>query len=267
MRRLFALGIPVCLFLSAGCGGGGSDPKVVVADLDKVLEIFDKTLKEKPPATANAKAAKPKAGKADAGKAKAGKAKAGKADAGKADAGKPKPAAKTEIKEVQHDNKKTADFLKRFAKNLNAAKVIQGDTIGVLMQPSGAIEGFIDKDKDMRKSGAAEKTLFTIQIDTEKNRLIATQTVEGSTYHRDRHYHRSGFGFGGGGFFMGYMLGSMMGRQRGFYGGRRPGFSSMRMNKPGYHRAAVTKARTSARTRAGRSSARSGGSRGFRGGK
>jgi len=245
MRRLLALGIPVCLLVTAGCGGG-SDPKVTMADLDKVLQIFEDTLKEKAPAGAAQAKADPKQ--------------------------KPAPTGdKSQLQEVKNDPKTTAEFLTRFARNLNNAKIIE-EPIGVQMLTTGAIEGFVDKDKNMKKGGADETKLFEIQIDTQRNRLVASQTVEGSTYHRDRPYH-----YRPGGFFMGYMLGNMMGRQSGYYSGARSGlkpkFGATRMSPKGYHASAVTKARTAARARTGGSKggffrgSRSGGSRGFRGGK
>jgi hypothetical protein len=240
MRRLLALGIPVCLLLTAGCGGG-SDPKVTMADLDKVLEIFEQTLKEKAP---------------------------GGAAQAKADPKKP-PAATgsgTQLQDVKNDPKTTAEFLNRFAKNLNNARIVE-EPIGVQMLTTGAVEGFVDKDKNMRKGGAEEKTLFTIQIDTQRNRLVASQTVEGSTYQRDRPYH-----YRPGGFFMGYMLGNMMGRQNGYYSGARSGLRpkfNERMSPKGYHSSALSKARSTARARTGgrTGGTRTGGSRGFRGGK
>eukprot|EP00913_Durusdinium_trenchii_P023430 g22008.t1 len=166
---------------------------------------------------------------------------------------------KSKLRNVQENAQLTAAFLKRLTVELNKAKLVE-DHIGVQMLSSGAIEGFIDENKDGKKLGPNEKKLFLVEIDHAKSRLIATDDTgqSGETYRRDRRYH-----YRPGGFFMGYMLGSMMGRQNSFYsGGRtRPNYSSMKMNNRGYHTNAVAKARTrakaSGRSYNGRSTGRS----------
>lgn len=235
MRCAIAAGLfGSTILFASGCGSSG-DPKVTMVDLDKVLEIFEATMKEMP----------------NEGPKQAANNQDGKAD----------PKAPGQLPEVKNDPKKTEAFLKKFAANLNAKKMIE-EPIGVQMERNGTITGFIDKDKNMKMSGTAEKKLFEIQIDVQKNRLVASQTVEGQSYHRDRAY-RPRFG----GLFMGYMLGSMMSRQRSHYGGRNPGFTR-KMSPRGYYSSARSSAVSRARTRTGRSSgARRGGSRGFRGGK
>lgn len=258
MRRTATLAFMATLtFAAFGCGK--SDPKVSVADLDKVLEIFETTLNERPAVDVRA------AVKEDGNGAPAGNGKV--AGNGKpAGNGAPQP-NNGGLPAVKENPKANQEFLKKFAGNLNDAKIVE-DPVGVRLNADGSIEGFVDKDQNMQMSGAEEKSLFKIQIDTESNppRLIASQTVEGDTYHRDRRYR-----YRPGGMFMGYMLGSMMGRQSGYYSGARAGsrprFSGMNMSPRGYHTSAVSKARTAAKARTRSSGARRGGSRGFRGGK
>lgn len=256
MKRVMIAAVTCSLALSLN-GCGSSEPSVSVVDLDKVLDIFEKVLKEKAPAAAK----RPVVGNNQNG-----------ADA--------KPGAANDLKPLERNKENaqlTAAFLKRLTTELNKAKLIE-DPIGVMMLPSGAIEGFIDQNKDGRKVGASEKKLFRVEIDYERSRLVATDdTGQGDqTYRRDRRYH-----YRPGGFFMGYMLGSMWGRQNSYYSGARassrPRYGSMKMNQRGYHSKAVASARTRAKasgrsyngrsTRSASRGARSGGSRSFRGGK
>ena len=141
----------------------------------------------------------------------------------------------------------THTFLTTYAKNLNDAKVMS-KPVGVSMRADGAIEGFTDADGD-GAMGTSDKQLFTVEIDQERSRLIATDTQ--NSYHRDH-----GFRISPGGLFMGYMLGSMLHRQRA--SGIAPSrFSNMKMSPSNYHSSAVSKARARS----------SGGSRSFSSGK
>lgn len=218
------------MLVASGCGS--SDPKVTMVDLDKVLEVFEATLNEKTAAPAK-----------------------------KADDKQPPAGGQAGIQPVANDQAKTAAFLKKFATNLNAKKMIE-EPIGVQMAADGTIIGFVDKNKDMKKLGADEKELFKIFLDAKNNRVVASQTVENQTYNRDRRYR-----YRPGGFFMGYMLGNMMSR-RSSYGARAAAIPRT-MSPRGYYSSARSSAISRARTRVSRSSggARRGGSRGFRGGK
>ena len=165
----------------------------------------------------------------------------------------------------------TVEFLRRFAADLNAAKLM-GQPIGVMYEPNGSILGFSDENGDQRKSGR-DRDLFRVEIDVEQGRVIATD-LQRPMYRRDRHYggsyyHRGYYG-GGGGFWMGYMLGSMRGRHDRYYtnpGRTRPNYSGMSMAAPGYHARASRTANTKARARSTRSARSRGGVRSFRGGK
>ncbi len=120
-------------------------------------------------------------------------------------------------------------FLATYGENLNRAQLIS-DPIRPALEEDGSINGYND---------VTNQKLFSIEIDSESNRLIATDVQ--NSYRRESH-----FPFGG--MFMGYMLGSMLGRQRA--AGISPSkYSNMKMNKKGYHKTASTKsAKSSART-------------------
>lgn len=141
----------------------------------------------------------------------------------------------------------SGEFLTTYTKNLNDAKVMT-KPVGTVMRSDGAIEGFQDNNADGKKD-AGEQQLFTVEIDAERSRLIATDTQ--NAYHRD-----SGFHIRPGSLFMGYMLGSMLSRQRA--SGISPArYSNMKMSPKNYHSSAVSSARARA----------SGGSRSFSSGK
>ena len=166
------------------------------------------------------------------------------------------PAAKEVQPIAEADPAKEADFLKRFATALNEEKLVKSP-VGVTMLADGSIEGFTDPNSNMTKD-ADEQHLFKVQIDAENSRLIASDEAGG--YHRDRQYT-----YRPGGFFMGYMLGSMMGRQNNYYasaGQAKPNFRNMQMSDRNYHSQAVSAA--TARSASVRSK---GGSRGFSFGK
>ena len=157
---------------------------------------------------------------------------------------------------VEENKEKESEFLTTFAKNLNTAKVVKR-TVGVEFNASGSIIGFADSDKNNTKS-ATEQQLFTIDIDAERNRVVASDT---GGHYRD-HQYRPRFGF-----FSGYMLGSMLNRNNSYYSGARasakPDFSKKTMSPKNYHASAVSKAKTTARS----SSRTKSGSRGFSFGK
>lgn len=128
-------------------------------------------------------------------------------------------------------------FLTTFESNLNAAQLIS-DPIVAAMKADGSVTG---------TNATNGKELFTVEIDAETNRLIATDTQ--NSYRRDR-------GFPVGGIFMGYMMGSMLGRQRA--AGIAPSrFSNMKMNQKGYYKSASA-SRAGARSKSGSSSFKSG---------
>lgn len=201
------------------CFAGCNEANVEVVDLNKVLDVFQATLDRLD--------------------------------------GEDKEAAQAEALEpvAEEDQEKTKTFADAFAKDLNEAKLLS-KPIGVEVAQSGTIEGFQDLNKDNQRA-AGELTLFTIDVDQERGRVIASDTAG----HNRDHQYRPRFGM-----FTGYMLGSMMGRSNNYYSGARaslkPDFSSKQMSPKSYHASAVSKARTSARAARSRS-----GSKGFSFGK
>ncbi len=232
-KNLLLCAFAISFVLVSGCSLQSSG-QVYVIDLNKVLEIFEKVLNEPLPANT-----------ADAGEKK---------DEGKDDSG---AAKNNQLAEVEESKANTEAFLTEFAKQLNDAKLID-KPISVRFKTNGAIAGFVKVDGEA--GGQKEKELFEIQVDKEGNRLVASD--KDGNHHRDRPYR-----YRPGGFFTGYMLGSMLSRQNNYYSGTRtrPNFSAMKMSPKNYHSSAVSQAKT--RMRKTSSARTKGGSRGFSFGK
>ncbi len=224
MKRILLAAI--CIGLLAGLSGCGKDsgqetkapaPKksVEVIDLDKVLKVLTETMDEMDLERI--------AGASDSELAALGEdsSKTGK---------------QTLSPPMRIDEASEQKFLKKFADNLNRGKLVS-EPIGVAMLPDGSIQGFTDKNKNMKKEGS-DKDLFKIQIDHQRGRIVASDTVH--NYHRDHHY---GHPFGG--FFSGYLLGRMMSQQHSA-GVDTSRLSSMPMSPKGYHDGAVKKVQQAA---------------------
>lgn len=155
---------------------------------------------------------------------------------------------------------KIDQFLKKYTAALNKAKLVKYQ-LGTQFSSGGAIIGFKDDNKNGKKE-AQEKQVFLLEIDAERDRIVATDTQ--NNYHRDYHY-RSHWHSSGTGLFAGYFIGSMLGRQSRFGGFSSSRFRNMRMSPKSYHSSATSKAKsTFNRTSSKSSSARSsGGSRSF----
>jgi hypothetical protein len=227
--------------LFTGCNPGGHQE---VIDLNKVLAIFDQTIKSE--------SAEPSDPSENLDPAE------------KLDPSKP------EEPEV------TKEILTKFADNLNAAKLVKAH-IAVELAQSGAIQGFADSNKD-GKRGSNEKALFDIEFDPAGNRVIASQKVASRTYRRD-HYYSSSYGRY---YYYRSMHRSMWGRQNRYYGSgytrgtsgqTRPNYQSMSMSPTSYHSQAKSQAsqsRSSSKPSSSRSSSSArgyGGSRSFSSGK
>ena len=76
--------------------------------------------------------------------------------------------------------------------------------IGITLKEDGSFDGYQDSNRNEIKD-EGEADLFKVEIDGESSRLIATDT---SGNVRDHH-------FSGSGMLAGYLIGSMLGRQRG----------------------------------------------------
>ncbi len=140
------------------------------------------------------------------------------------------------------------EFNTRFAKDLNAAKMIS-KPIGTRIEADGSILGFTDLNKNMTRD-YGDKPIFKVEIDIARNRLIASDLTYG--YRRDSYF--SGMS----GLVTGMIIGSLLSRQRSF-GVSSSRFANMRMSPRNYHSSAVSRARSIARARArARSRSRSG---------
>ena len=166
------------------------------------------------------------------------------------------------IEPEKQDPTKESDFLKKYAAKLNEVKAMNAP-VGVSMTPGGEILGFKDPNQNMIQDMGESKE-FTVTIDVSNNRFVAS---DNNNNHRPH-----GYGFSPGGMMMGYMLGSMMGRQKSFYSGamsaNKPGFSNTPMSPANYHKTAVSSARSSRMSSGSSSTARARtGSKGFSFGK
>ncbi len=166
------------------------------------------------------------------------------------------------IEPEKQDPTKESEFLKKYAAKLNELKAMNSP-VGVSMTAGGEIIGFQDPNQNMTQDMGESKE-FTVTMDVANNRLVAS---DNHGYHRPHPY-----GFSPSGMMMGYMLGSMMGRQNRFYSGAnaaaKPGFSNTPMSPSNYHKSAVSTVRSSRVSSGSSSAARARtGSKGFSFGK
>ena len=166
------------------------------------------------------------------------------------------------IEPEKQDPAKESDFLKKYAAKLNELKVMSVP-VGVSMSAGGEIVGFQDPNQNLIQD-AGESKEFTVTMDIAHNRLVAS---DNNGYHRPHSY-----GYRPSGMMMGYMLGSMMGRQNSYYSGAnagaRPGFANTPMSPANYHQSAVSSVRSTRMSSSSSSSARvRTGSKGFSFGK
>jgi hypothetical protein len=135
------------------------------------------------------------------------------------------------------------EFSKKYASNLNKeASLASYGPMGVKAEKDGSFSTFADANKNNMKD-AGEKDLFKIEADTENNRLVASNE-EGVT--------EQPHSFMGSGFFMGMLLGNMLGGQRNM------GVNPAKRKATSSKRSAFSKNTASARSRAGSGSHASG---------
>jgi hypothetical protein len=229
----------VSLLLSAavlgGCNAGGS---VDVVDLNKVLDSLAAVLDQ---------SASPDAAPATAVNVAGNDGKPGT------------EANLAAIPPDKQDPAKEAAFLQKYANKLNEVKAMSSP-VGVAFAAGGEIVGFKDPNGN-NVQDLGETKEFTVTIDVDNSRLVAS----------DNNGHHRPYGFQPGGMMMGYMLGSMMGRQNSFYSGAaaaaRPNFGGTQMSSPDYHKSAVSSARTRASSAASSAARARTGSKGFSFGK
>lgn len=131
------------------------------------------------------------------------------------------------------DDAQVAQFSEYLALTLNADPRFYDKTMGIEVQPDASFLGFADDNADMVRD-AAEAKLFTIEIDSANNRLIATDASGAGTHQ----------GFSGTGLLAGVLLGNMLSRQSA--AGVRPGSFNTRQTTA----RSAYKAPSSARSRA-----------------
>ena len=181
-----------------------SEPEVEVIDLDKVLDVTMNTMDQM-----QGKMVVPSEGQ-----------------------------AVDEATKQQHLDK----FNTLFTQNLNNAK-IYSKPLATTVKSDGSFEGFVDANQDL-KQDISEAKLFTVEVDNERNRLIATDTQEG---------HRRDHGFSMGGLAAGMLIGHLLSKQSAA-GVQSSKFANAQMSPKGYHASAVS----SAKARAGSGSFKSG---------
>jgi len=93
-------------------------------------------------------------------------------------------------------------FTNVMAQAMNSTPSFHKQPIGVSLREDASFLGFEDKNSN-GVSDAGEKDIFTVEIDGERNRIIATDIVSGQGTYR----------VSGTGLFAGYLLGRLMSRQ------------------------------------------------------
>ena len=95
------------------------------------------------------------------------------------------------------------EFAVVYTNALNASQpAIHTGPVGVAPKADGSFSVFDDPNSN-KLADSGEKELFLVEVDEENGRLVASA----ESYVRDR-------GFSGGGLLMGYLIGSMLGRQK-----------------------------------------------------
>ncbi|XZE54937.1 hypothetical protein SH139x_000921 [Planctomycetaceae bacterium SH139] len=254
MRYCCLLAVGLAMLVIPGC----SSPKVEVIDLNRVLDILDQTLVqldgEKTDSFDLSQFRAPETSKDDWAAENGSPADLYATDPAPTDqadlpdqASGDDSAGDSTAQPAADDLPRTLDaardeeFLALYRENLNAAQPkLMSHAIGVSMEATGAIVGYADRN-DNKTQDAGEERLFTVQIDLERGRLLASDTAN---HHRDHHYRPMG------GFFTAYMLGSMMSRQGSYYSGARagakPNFAATPVSPKNYHSNAVSQARAKA---------------------
>jgi hypothetical protein len=234
MKRTFATCLLVLpMLVLSGCGQAHVD----VVDLNKVLDALVQVLDEGTAPTDQAGAAKIAAND-----------------------GKAEVSSTAEIQSIEpakQDPVKESNFLSKYATKLNEMKVMD-QPVGVQMSPGGEIIGFVDPNQNMVQDPGETKE-FTVTIDPANKRLVAS---DNHGYHRPHAYHSNH-----GGMMMGYLLGSMMGRQGSYYSGpmsaAKPSYANTPMSDSNYHKSAVSSVRSRVSSSAASSARVRTGSKGF----
>ena len=117
-------------------------------------------------------------------------------------------------------------------KVMNANPQFHEGQIAMKLDKSAKFAGVDDANKN-GEVDSGEKQLFTVEIDTENKRLIATDESGAGTYR----------GISGMGFLAGALIGHMLGRQRAA-GVTPASFNNRKLSSPGAYRQARSRARS-----------------------
>lgn len=101
-------------------------------------------------------------------------------------------------------DEQVAEFAGYMADVYNADPRFYNKTLGLEIQADAKFLGFADTNENGTKD-SGESDIFTVEIDEENNRLIATDMAGNS----------SGLRFSGAGFLAGALIGNLLSRQRG----------------------------------------------------
>lgn len=124
---------------------------------------------------------------------------------------------------------------------LTANPPVHSGTVGINLKEDGSFEGFQDSNGNSEKD-ADEADLFVVEIDESNGRLIASDAT-GSGNVRDQH-------FSGTGLLTGFLLGSLLSRQRSAGIGR-SAFSNKKSTPKAAAKSASKSSSQSAKSRSG----------------
>lgn len=144
--------------------------------------------------------------------------------------------------DTEMSDEQMSEFTGFMSMVMNAQPTFYDNPIGVSLKEDAVFLGYDDKNGN-KVQDSGEKDVFTVEVDTENSRLIATDVSGTSVHHR----------YSGSGLITGLIIGNLLSRQS-RAGISRNSFSSRSTTSRSNYRA-------SSRTSSARSSARSGGSR------
>ncbi len=122
-------------------------------------------------------------------------------------------------------------LIKELQQAYNAQPAFYPSPIGVALKKDASFDGFKDDNKNNIKD-SGEKTIFTVEIDSQNSRLIATDETGTSTFRG-----------AGTGFLAGALMGHLLGRQ--MAAGVRPGaFNNRRVSSPSSYQSARSASRS-----------------------
>ena len=124
---------------------------------------------------------------------------------------------------------------------MNTEPRIHNKPVGISLREDAAFVGFSDTNGN-NVSDAGEKDIFTVEIDAERERIIATDLVSGEGTYR----------VSGGGLLLGYMAGRLLGRQ-GRAGVKPSSFSNRNLKSSSDYRKTRPATKARSKTRSGSS--------------